>query len=49
MGVNMKLLILLSIAQFVLTTGTFASENQTSSPSSENGEFMIIVIDIAGI
>ena len=45
----MKLLLLLAITQFTLTTVSFAAETQTNPSSSEKGEFIIIVIDIAGI
>jgi hypothetical protein len=45
----MKLLLLLAITQFTLTTVCFAAETQTNPSSSEKGEFIIIVIDIAGI
>jgi len=48
-GIIMKLLLLLAIAQFTLTTVSFAAETQTNPSSSEKGEFIIIVIDIAGI
>ncbi len=45
----MKLLLLFAITQFVLTSASFAAETQTSPYSSEKEEFIIIVIDIAGI
>jgi len=45
----MKLLVLLTIAHFALTTVTFAGETQTSSSSSEKEKTRIIVIDIMGI